>query len=291
MTLSKAPPLALAVCMALPLAAQMTVCPSAIPYGNNPAAAHTAKVNGISIYYETYGSLGASGRNAPVLLVHGNGGSIAAMRCQIPFFSNSRQVIVADSRGQGKSEDGAGPLKYEQIADDLSAVLEGMNAAPVDVIGWSDGGIIALLLGIHHPEQVRRLVANAPNLRPDATALYPFVIERIRKSRDEAAAKLKQGDRTRDWRRVVRLEQMMLDEPHIALDDLHKIKAPTLVMGGDNDLIVTEHLLEIYRNIPNANLYIAPGARHQLLQDDPELFNRVTARFLDERFRKPKPLP
>jgi pimeloyl-ACP methyl ester carboxylesterase len=276
-------PTLLAVSLALPLVAQVTTCPSSVPYGDNPLAGHSAMVNGITMYYETYGS------GPPLLLVHGNGGSIFAMRCQIPYFSKSHLVIVADSRDHGKSANGVGPLTYDQIANDFSELLMQMNAAPADVIGWSDGAIVALLLGIHHPEQVRRLVADAPNLRPDPSALFPWVIDLIRRSRDNAAAKLDQGDHTQDWRRILRREQMMLDQPHISVDDLHAIRSPTLVMAGDTDMIVPEHLLEIYRNIPSANLYIAPGATHQLLHDDPELFNRVTSRFLDEPFRKPQP--
>ena len=261
--------------------AQPSFCPSPVPYGNNPVAAHTAPVNGIKLYYETYGS------GPSLLLIHGNGGSIAAMRCQIPFFAKSYRVIIADSRAHGKSEDGTGPLTYDQIASDLSGVLQQLNAGPTDVVGWSDGGIIALLLAIQHPDQIKSIVADAPNLRPDSTAIFPGVLESIRKARDQADAKLAQGDHSQKWTREKRWNQMMLDYPRIPLTDLHKIKAPTLVMGGDADMIPPEHLLEIYRNIPKANLYLAPAATHHLLQENPDLFNDVTARFLKGPFQKP----
>ncbi len=260
---------------------QAPFCLSPVPYGNNPAAAHTAAVNSIKVYYETYG-------NGPVLLlIHGNGGSIAAMRCQISFFAKSYRVIIVDSRAHGKSQDGTGPLTYDQIASDLSVLLQQLKRGPIDVIGWSDGGIIALLLAIQHPEQIKSIVADAPNLRPDSTAIFSGVLESIRKARDQADAKLAQGDRSQNWTREKRWNQMMLDYPHIPLADLHKIKAPTLVMGGDADMIPPEHLLEIYRNIPTANLYIAPGATHHLLQENPDLFNAVTARFLKGPFQRP----
>src|SRR6478736_5730639 len=88
------------------------------PYGNNPAVGKYATVNGIKMYYETYGT------GAPIVLIHGNGGSVAAMANQIEYFKTKYQVIVADSRAQGKSQDGPGRLTYEQITDDWAALLD-----------------------------------------------------------------------------------------------------------------------------------------------------------------------
>lgn len=274
--------LLLLACWVSAYAASQDTCPSAIPYGNNPAAAHTATVNGIKLYYETYGS------GPPLLLIHGNGSSIAAMRCQIPFFSKNYRVIAADSRSHGKSEDGSGPLTYDQIASDLSVLLQQLNAGPTDVIGWSDGGIIGLLLAISHPEQIKSLVADAPNLQPGPPAMFPWVVEQIRQERDEAVVKLAKGDRNRNWNRTRRWNDMMLDQPHIPLSDLKKITAPVLIVGGDEDLIPRAHLLEIYQNIPRANLLIEPAATHYFLQQDPERFNAVTSRFLRGPFKRPK---
>src|ERR1700675_4424688 len=120
--------------------AQTSPCISSVPYGNNAAAGHFATVNGIQLYYETYGS-------GPVLLLmHGNGGAIARMGCQIAFFSSSHKVIAVDSRGRGKSEDGNAPFTFEQQADDFSALLEQEHLDKADVLGQSDGGIIALVM-------------------------------------------------------------------------------------------------------------------------------------------------
>src|SRR5437870_805368 len=93
-----------------------TPCPDAPQYGNDRSG-HFVKVNGISVYYETYG------QGEPLLLVHGNGGSINSLRCQIAYFSRSHRVIAADSPSHGRSESITGRLTYEQIADDLSALL------------------------------------------------------------------------------------------------------------------------------------------------------------------------
>ena len=261
--------------------AQAQPCPTPVAYGENAAAGHTAKVNGIAMYYETYGS------GPPLLLIHGNGGSIASMRCQIPFFAASYTVIAADSRSHGKTEDGTGRLTYEQMADDLAGLLDTMHVKSVDVIGHSDGGILALLLAMRHPEKVKALVASSPNLRPDPTALYPWVLADIKKARDEAETKMAQGDHSRDWARVKRWNELMLNEPHIPLTDLRRIRVPVLITGADEDMIPPEHLLEIYRNIPKAQLFIAPGTTHFMLREQYALYNEIAERFLKQPFHRP----
>jgi pimeloyl-ACP methyl ester carboxylesterase len=153
--------------------AQVSPCVSSTPYGNNAAAGHFAIVNGIRLYYETYGA------GPALLLMHGNGSSIARMACQINYFSSSHKVIAADSHGRGMSEDGRTPYTFEQ-ADDFSALLEREHVDKADVLGQSDGGIIALVMGLRHANKVRRIVASAPNLRPDDTALFASVIAGIK---------------------------------------------------------------------------------------------------------------
>src|SRR5207249_725114 len=103
----------------------------------------------------------------PLLVIHGNGGSIDRLRCQIAYFSKTRKVIAADSRAHGHSENGTIVLTYEQIADDLSELVRSLGLEHVDVLGHSDGGIVALLLAIRHPSQIGKVVASSPNLNPD----------------------------------------------------------------------------------------------------------------------------
>ena len=160
-------------------AAQLQPCPASAPYGQNRAVGHFAEVNGIRTYYEEYG------RGPSLLLIHGNGGSIHGMRCQIDYFSRRYHVIAADSRSHGKSDDGDGPLTYEQMADDLAALLEQLKVDSVDVIGQSDGGILALLLAIRHTSKVNKVVASSPNLRPDSTALAAWVFPIMKADLDQ----------------------------------------------------------------------------------------------------------
>jgi Predicted hydrolases or acyltransferases (alpha/beta hydrolase superfamily) len=256
-------------------------CSTEVRYGQNDAAGHFAVVNGIRLYYETYGS------GPPLLLIHGNGGSIWGMRCQIAHFSRSYRVIVADSRAHGKSEDGSGPLTYEQIADDLAALLREVNASSTAVLGQSDGAIVALLLGIRYPSKVNKIVANSPNLWPDETAMAAWVFPLMKQDLERAEAMIAKGDHSKNWVRIKRWNELMLNEPHIQLGELRRIQAPVLISGADEDVIKTEHLLDIYRNLQHAQLSILPGTTHFLTQGQYERFNAMAERFLSNPFTRP----
>ena len=136
-------------------------------YGNNPAAGRYYTLRGIKMYVEVYGE------GKPLLMIHGNGGNIGAFAQNIPWFSKQYKVIAADSRAQGKTIDAGDSLSFEMMADDFSALLEVMHIDSAYVIGWSDGGINALLLAMRHPEKVIKLVSSGANLTPDSSAIIP----------------------------------------------------------------------------------------------------------------------
>jgi pimeloyl-ACP methyl ester carboxylesterase len=115
---------------------------AAVKYGSNPAAGHTFVHDGIKFYYEIYGT------GEPLLVIHGNGGSMHDLSAQIAYFRKHYRVIAMDSRDQGKSGDSPDKITYEKMTDDLNALLDHLQTGPVDVLGWSDGGIEALLLGV-----------------------------------------------------------------------------------------------------------------------------------------------
>src|SRR5436190_14852832 len=143
------------------------------PYGHNQAAGKYYDIRGFKMYCEVYGE------GQPLLIVHGNGGSINNFIYQIPYFSKKYKVIIADSRAQGKSTDKGDSLSYEMMADDYAALLDAMKIDSADVIGWSDGGINGLLLAIRHPEKVKKLATTGANLTPDTSAVNQDVINLI----------------------------------------------------------------------------------------------------------------
>ncbi len=246
-------------------------------YGSNPAAGQTFMHDGVKLYYEVYGT------GEPLLLIHGNGGSIADFKAQINHFRNRYQVIAMDSRDQGKSGDSPDKISYEKMTDDLAALLDHLHTGPVNVLGWSDGGIEALLLGIRHPAMVKKIAAMAANLDPGEGAIYPEVEAMAKSMVDSVPAAARE---TPQGKRDFKVAQLMLDEPHIQPQALEAITAPTLVLASDHDLIRDEHTLEIYHHIPNSQLCIFPNATHMVPFDDPDLFNATVERFFRTPFVK-----
>ena len=253
-------------------------CSKSVPkYGSNPAAGRTFSHDGILLYYEVYGA------GEPLLLVHGNAGSIGNSKAQINHFRTRYRVIAMDSRDQGKSGDSPGKITYEKMADDLAALLDHLQAGPTNVMGWSDGGVEALLLGIRHPAKVKKIAAMAANLNPSEEAIRSEIIAFTKSVMDSVPAAEKETAKgKRDWK----VMQILFDEPHIDPAALEAITAPTLVLASDHDLIRDEHTLEIYHHIPNSQLCIFPNATHAVPYDDPALFNATVERFFREPFAK-----
>ena len=245
-------------------------------YGRNAAVGKYADIRGFKMYYETYG------KGEPLLIIHGNGGSINNFLYQIPYFAKSYQVIIADSRAQGKSADPTDSLSYEMMTDDLNALLDKLNLKQCYVIGWSDGGINGLLLAIRHPDKVKKLAVTGANLWPDSTAVDPFVY----KWAMNFNAKLKNGPVTPQTKNELKLAHLLSYEPHITLDQLRTITCPTLVIGGDHDVILPKHTMLIAQTIPNAYLWILPNSGHSTPIYYKDLFNEMVGDFFSKPYRK-----
>ena len=250
---------------------------AAVKYGANAAAGRTFTHDGVKLYYEVYGT------GEPLLMVHGNGGSISDLRNQIAHFRRRYMVIAMDSRDHGRSADSAETLTYEKMTDDLAALLEHLKVGPVNVLGWSDGGIEALLLGIRHPAKVKKLVAMAANLNPGEDAFSPEVLALIKTMMAEIPPAARD---TPDGKRALKVTGMMLVEPHIDVKALEAITAPTLVLAADHDVIRDEHSVDIFHHVPNSQLAIFPNATHMIPYDDPATFNATVERFLRTPFVK-----
>ncbi len=248
-----------------------------VNYGHDSTAGKFYTVRGFKMYCEIYG------KGQPLLIIHGNGGSIADFIYQVPYFSKKYKVIIADSRAQGKSADGGDSLSYEMMADDYAALLTTLKIDSANVIGWSDGGINGLLLAIRHPEKVKKLAVTGANLTPDSSAVNQDVIDAVmpaylslKNNRNKNAAE------KAEWK----LMRLLADEPHIPLTALNGIKNPTLVIGGDHDILKPAHTLLIFQNIPNAYLWILPNSGHStpiVYKDD---FNKNVDAFFSMPYRK-----
>jgi pimeloyl-ACP methyl ester carboxylesterase len=254
---------------------------AAVPYGANKDTGATFVHDGVTLYYEVYG------QGEPLLLVHGNGGSIGTFAAQIEHFKTTHKVIAMDSRDQGRSADTQEPITYEKMTDDLAALIDHLKVGPVDVLGWSDGGIEALLLGVRHPDKVKKIVSMAANLNPGPEAFDPE-IDALIKSMMELPDEAKN---TPEGKRQLKVTGMMLTEPNIPPAMLGKVTAPTLVLASDNDVIRLDHIITIYKSLPNAELAIFPHSTHLIPYDDPERFDSAVDRFLATPFRKIDRIP
>jgi pimeloyl-ACP methyl ester carboxylesterase len=229
------------------------------------------------MYIETYGE------GQPLLLIHGNGGSIKHFINQIPFFAKKYRVIAADSRAQGKSQDNGDSLNYEMMADDYAALLDAMRIDSAFVIGWSDGGINGLLLASRHPEKVKKLAVASANLWPDSTAMQKEFLDLIQPVYNDLKNKT---NRTATENNDLKLARMMVEEPQISLSEINKIKCPALVIGGDHDVIKEEHTMLIFKNIPKAYLWILPNSGHKTLVSYKDEFNKTVDDFFSKPYRE-----
>jgi len=248
------------------------------PFGRNAKVGKYADLRGFKMYYEVYGT------GKPLLFIHGNGGSIQDFKNQIPYFSKNYKVIVADSRAQGKSVDNSDSLSYEMMADDYNALLGKLGVDSCYVVGWSDGGINGLLLAKRNPEKVKKLAVTGANLWPDTTAIEPALFQWIVAGND-SLAKVTQTPAVKAQKKLLNL---MAFNPHISTSDLKMVKCPTLVIGGDNDVILSKHTMIIAESIPKSYLWILPNSGHSTLVVYKEMFNSVVGDFFKKPYRKEK---
>lgn len=256
--------------------AKSAFCQDKIDYGNNKSAGKYYKVRGINMYTEQYGN------GKPLLLIHGNGGSIHSMGSIIPYFSQRYKVIATDSRAHGKSTDPGDSLSFEMMADDEAALLDQLHIDSAYVIGWSDGGIVALVLAMRHPGKVIKLASTGANLWPDSTALIPSLWKEEKVYYDSLHLKTFTIPKEKnDWK------VFMLDwlQPNIPLSALQNIVCPSLIISGDHDLIVLEHTIKIYQNIPRAYLWILPDSGHGTLVEHTDEFDKKVNDFFENPFR------
>lgn len=224
----------------------------------------------IKLHYQEKGS------GFPLILLHGNGEDGSRFRHQIEYFSKEYRVIAVDTRGQGKSPRGTAPFTFDQFAKDLLDFMNELGIFRANILGFSDGGIIALLFALDHPERVNKLILNGANL--DFEGVIPPVREHI-VSKAKEYEQIKDEDE--EAMRSYELWNLMATQPAIDPARLAKLEIPTLVIVGTNDMISAEHTQLIYRSLPKAELVLIQGD-HFVAYDNPDAFNAAVNKFLKE---------
>ena len=235
------------------------------------------------------------GSGKPLVLLHGNGESLEYFKSQIRYFSRSYRVIAVDTRGHGGSERGSAPFTLKQFAKDLKALLDTMGIRKISLLGFSDGGNIALIFALKYPDSVERLILNGANLNPfgmKASALIPIAFEYaaavVKASGGSDALRHMTGGEDRkisaQKREAVRKKELfglMIREPWIRPKHLQEISCPTLVIAGTKDMIRTSHTRLIAKRIRSTRLVLLRGD-HFIAAERSRAFNRAVERFLRE---------
>ena len=216
------------------------------------------------------------GSGPPLLLLHGNGEDGSYFARQVDFFSATRTVYALDTRGHGQSPRGAGPFTLARFAQDLLDFMDEQKLERAHILGFSDGGNIALTFALAHPERVDRLVLNGANLDP--AGVKPSV--QIPTVWGYRLASLFAG-RSPEARRHAEMLGLMVNEPHISPEALEALPMPVLVVAGTRDMIREEHTRLIAGALPHSRLVLLPGD-HFIAAKNPHAFNKAVEAFLSD---------
>ncbi|MGI6069168.1 MAG: alpha/beta fold hydrolase [Blautia sp.] len=222
----------------------------------------------IQLHYEE------RGEGMPMVLLHGNGEDHDYFRKQIEYFSKKYKVVAVDTRGHGKSPRGTAPFTLKQFAEDLKCFLDAHGWKKVILLGFSDGGNIALLFTLKYPEYVERLILNGANINPKgvrASIQIPIIMGYYM---TKFFARFSEKAR-----RNTEMLGLMVTQPNILPDRLEKITCPVLVIVGDKDMIALNHTKLIGWKIPNSRLKILKGD-HFLADKEADSFNAAVEEFL-----------
>jgi len=237
-------------------------------------------LNGLNTYYEVHGN------SEPLLLMHGGFCTVETFARQTPDFAAKYQVIVPERRGHGRTPDVEGPITYEAMADDTIELLKGLGISSAHLVGYSDGGNTALIVALKRPDLVRKMVCMGANFHYNGMApvavevmahatpdsFYPWLVNKYKEVSPDGP----------DHLPIVfeKIMRMWREEPALSPQDLSQIQAETLVLVGDRDWVATEHTVQMYESIPNAQLCIVPGATHGAPFEKAALVNRIVLDFL-----------
>lgn len=242
---------------------------------------HTLETDGVRIVYDVIGE------GSPVLLLHGGTTDSTWWGELIPALAERHTVITMDSRGHGRSSFDERQITYRQMADDTLALLDRQGIEQADIVGWSDGAIIALDIALRHPERLRRVVAYGANFdqngyrtgdadAPPSRGFQIFQDEYPRRYQEQSP----HPERWDELNSV--MHQLYSVEPHWTHDQMRSIETPILVLDGlDEEVIDIDHARLLADLLPNGTLELLPGTGHFAMIDQPAEFARIVVDYLD----------
>lgn len=244
-----------------------------------------ADISDVKIHYKVIGK-----GSDVVFLLHGSLESMNEWDKQILELSKRYRVVVMDNRGHGKSTFTDRKLDYGLMSEDVLGLMNVLKVDSAHIVGFGDGGIIGLYLAIQHPGRVRKLVAIGANYKVDTNTVYHQVLEKVNAWDTDKVHQFIRNN-FRGWPNdallvpfTQRMKTMLLTEPNLTIQDLNKIKCPTLFMTGDHDIIKLSHTNEMYENVQQGYLAVIPGTRHYPQKDKANVVNSIITDFLGKRF-------
>ncbi|MBO7579731.1 MAG: alpha/beta fold hydrolase [Prevotella sp.] len=214
------------------------------------------------------------GIGEPLILLHGNGEDCSYFAHQMDSFAAHFHVIAIDTRGHGQTPRGDAPFTIRQFADDLLVFMDEHHMEKAHLLGFSDGGNIAMVFALNYPERVGKLILNGANL--DASGVKRKI--QIPIEIGYRIAKLFAG-RSPKAQKNAEMLGLMVNDPNVKVEELSRIQNPTLVIAGDHDMIKDQHTRLIAQSIPGAELCILQG-NHFIANKNPLSFNEAVLRFL-----------
>ena len=236
-------------------------------------------IDGLSVYYETEGD------GDPIVLLHGGLADNSTWAAQFAGLAAHRRVVAPERQAQGHTPDRPGPLTYRAMAEQTVGFLVALGLGPVDLVGWSDGGMVGTLVASEHPELVRTLSVTGSGF--SSAGYVPGAMEALLSlapgDDDMAmfAAMYAQAspDGPEHFPAVWQKMRAMWAEPFDWTDAVRRVSAPTLVIVGDDDYVSVGHAQEFALTVEHGQLAVVPGASHLVPMEKPDLFNRLVLDF------------
>lgn len=249
------------------------------------------QANGLDIFYEEHGQ----SRGKPLILIHGGGLTADSWEPYLPAFAEHYRVIMPDTRGHGRTNNPTGSMSYRLLADDVAALVQALGLEKPLIYGYSDGGQVEIELGMHYPDLPQALVVGGAYLELTEESLgflramlgdldSPDIdFEGFERDNPGFAGMLKHNHGPDGWKALLKqVKPMWSAQLNYTSDDLARIVAPTLVLIGDrDDLVSVEEAVRMYRQLPNTELVVVPGANHGDLIFSAEKIGLVLPTILD----------
>lgn len=238
--------------------------------------AEYVQLGAVKTWYDEHGS------GDPLVLMHGGLVDARSFEPNLGALAERFRVYTPERRGHGHTPDVPGPITYQLMAEDTIAFLEAVVGEPAHLVGHSDGAFIAMLAGMQRPELVKRLVliSGGFNKKGEAMPDMEWDVDALEQFLGSAYGEVSPDGREHFRVVAAKIGEMAAVEPNLQASELAKVTTRTLVMFSDDDLMTPTHAVEMYEALPNAELAIVPGTSHFLMQEKPQLVNRLVLDFL-----------